>query len=331
MDVGTLIDAIVRQTAVLVGQLATAGGGRPQLAHTANQVFLDLVGSLKEQGLTSKVIADMFGLALRTYHAKIQRLSESRTIRGRSLWEALLEHIERKGPVQKADILARFTYDDPMSVRGVLKDLVDSGVVYRTGRGDHVQYRAADNVELGAGRMAEDALANLVSVAVHRLSPASRDDLGSALSLDPDRLEGALNLLLAEGRIRKADGEERFVSDGCILPLGDPMGWEAAVFDHYQAMVSALCTKLRMGTRQASRSDLVGGSTFSYRVWRGHPYYEEALGLLAEFRARGSELRQKIAEYNSAHPTVEDETVRVVSYAGQTVIGIEQLGEETHD
>ena len=105
MDVGTLIDAIVRQTTVLVAQLATAGGGRPQLAHTANKVFLDLVDSLKEQGLTSKVIADMFGLALRTYHSKIERLSESRTIRGRSLWEALLEYIESKGPVHRTDVL----------------------------------------------------------------------------------------------------------------------------------------------------------------------------------------------------------------------------------
>ena len=81
MDVGTLIDAVARQTTVLIAHLATAGGGRPQLAHTANRLFLDLVDALKEQGLTSKVIADMFGLALRTYHAKIQRLSESRTIR----------------------------------------------------------------------------------------------------------------------------------------------------------------------------------------------------------------------------------------------------------
>jgi hypothetical protein len=43
MDVGALIDAIVRQTTVLLARLATAGGNRPQLVHTANQVFLDLV------------------------------------------------------------------------------------------------------------------------------------------------------------------------------------------------------------------------------------------------------------------------------------------------
>ena len=331
MDVGALIDAIVRQTTVLLAQLATASGNRPQLAHTANQVFLDLVDGLKEQGLTSKVIADMFGLAVRTYHAKLQRLSESRTVRGRSLWEALLEYIETKGPVLRNDVLARFSYDDPLTVRGVLKDLVESGVVYQTGRGDHVQYRAADGTDCAGADVAEDTVTNLVWIAVQRLGPASREDIAGALSLDGERLERALARLLADGRIRTADNDGRLVSDGCILPLGETMGWEAAVFDHYQAMVSALCTKLRMGTRRASLSDLVGGSTFSYRIWRGHPHYKEATGFLTEFRTRGAQLRQKIADYNDGHPMPEDETARVLSYAGQTVIGLENLGEPAND
>ncbi len=74
MNVNLLIDAVVRQTTVLVAQLATAAGTRATMAYTANQVFIDLVRELKEQGLGNKVIADMFGLALRTYHAKVQRL-----------------------------------------------------------------------------------------------------------------------------------------------------------------------------------------------------------------------------------------------------------------
>ena len=137
-----LIDAIVRQTMVLIAQLATAGGGRAQLSHTANQVFLDLVAALKEQGLGNKVIADMFGMALRTYQTKLQRLSESRTDRGRSLWEALLGFLQEKGrerAVPRAVILQRFRHDDALVVSGVLRDLVDSGLLYRTGRGDLAQ------------------------------------------------------------------------------------------------------------------------------------------------------------------------------------------------
>ena len=39
MNVQLLIDSIVRQTTVLVAQLATAGGVRAPLASVANQVF----------------------------------------------------------------------------------------------------------------------------------------------------------------------------------------------------------------------------------------------------------------------------------------------------
>lgn len=110
MDSRLLIDAIVRQTTVLIAQLATSGGGRAQLAHTANQVLLDLVDALKEQGLGNKVIADMFGMALRTYQTKLQRLSESRTDRGRSLWEALFAFVQ-----EQADTAEASAYPKPSS------------------------------------------------------------------------------------------------------------------------------------------------------------------------------------------------------------------------
>jgi hypothetical protein len=90
MNAALLIHAIVRQTTVLIAALATASGQRAQLASVANLVFADLVRELREQGLGNKIIADMFGMALRTYHRKLARLSASRTVHGRSLWEAVL-------------------------------------------------------------------------------------------------------------------------------------------------------------------------------------------------------------------------------------------------
>jgi hypothetical protein len=62
MNTKLLIDAFVRQTTVLIAQVATAAGVRTPLAHVANQVFLDLTQALEEQGLGRKVVADMFGL-----------------------------------------------------------------------------------------------------------------------------------------------------------------------------------------------------------------------------------------------------------------------------
>lgn len=78
-------------------QLATSGGERTQLTNTANQLFIDLVKALREQGLGNKAIADMFGMAHRTYHAKLRRLGKSQTVRGRTSWQAVFEQMQLRG------------------------------------------------------------------------------------------------------------------------------------------------------------------------------------------------------------------------------------------
>ncbi len=72
-----LIHAIVRQTTVLIAQLATSGGWRAPLAQLADQVFQDLVTELERQGVSRKVSADMFGMGLRTYQRRVRRITES--------------------------------------------------------------------------------------------------------------------------------------------------------------------------------------------------------------------------------------------------------------
>jgi hypothetical protein len=75
MTLELLIHSIVRQTTILIARLATSGGTRAPLAQVADQVFYHLVKELEEQGVSRKVCADMFGLGLRTYQRKIQRLT----------------------------------------------------------------------------------------------------------------------------------------------------------------------------------------------------------------------------------------------------------------
>src|SRR6476646_4979865 len=112
MNTQLLIDAIVRQTTVLLAQLATSGGVRAPVAHIANEVFLALAAELDAQGVSRKVSADMFGMALRAYLRKIQRLRESRTDHGRSLWEAVLSFLQERGVVARHEVLRRFQLDD---------------------------------------------------------------------------------------------------------------------------------------------------------------------------------------------------------------------------
>jgi hypothetical protein len=71
MNTQGLIDAVVQQTMVFIAHLATAGGLRTPLVGVADQVFMELTRELQNQGVRKKVIADMFGMALRTYHRRV--------------------------------------------------------------------------------------------------------------------------------------------------------------------------------------------------------------------------------------------------------------------
>ena len=51
MNAQVLIDAIVRQTMVLIAQLSTADGVRSPLSHVADEAFMGLVRELESQGL----------------------------------------------------------------------------------------------------------------------------------------------------------------------------------------------------------------------------------------------------------------------------------------
>jgi 2-hydroxychromene-2-carboxylate isomerase len=123
MHTGILIERIVRQTTVLIAQLSTAAGIRAPLAHIADQVFVELSREIESQGVARKVVADMFGLALRTYQRKVQRLTESATQRSSTLWEAVLEYVRKNDDITRARLAQRFARDDPEQLAAVIADL----------------------------------------------------------------------------------------------------------------------------------------------------------------------------------------------------------------
>src|SRR5690606_34233615 len=149
-----------------------------------------LVKELKAQGLGHKVIADMFGLALRTYHDRVRRLSESATDRGKSLWEAVLSYLRAREVTTRAELLRRFHADDEVSVRGVLNDLVESGLVFRSGREDNTTFRAASAEELGSavGDDPRRALVDMVWVVLHQQGATSAEELANALGTSEEQV-----------------------------------------------------------------------------------------------------------------------------------------------
>ncbi|HVU03060.1 MAG TPA: hypothetical protein VHE30_14970, partial [Polyangiaceae bacterium] len=264
MNVRILIDGVVRQTTVLIAQLATAGGLRAPLAHVAGQVFLDLSKELEAQGLTKKVTADMFGMALRTYQRRTQRLAQSVTDRGRSLWEALLDYVQKEGVVTREQIFKRFRHDDEASLRGVLRDLTESGVLFASGVGASAVYRVASSEELGKLRGTEDALTaeSLVWSLVFRNGPLPLEKLATLSGLSAEALEPILAALATDHRVLSypSEGSTWYRSAELVLGLEDPVGWEAAVLDHFTVVVRTIVSKLARETR-ARLSDESGGST----------------------------------------------------------------------
>jgi predicted transcriptional regulator len=319
MSVAVVIDAIVRQTTVLIAQLATSAQMRAPVAHIANQTFLSLTRELTRQGLAQKVIADMFGLALRSYQQKVRRLSESATDRNRTLWQAVHEYLVKREVVARVDVLKRFANDDQALVRGVLNDLVDSGLVYKTGRGAATTYRSASAEEIARSTQAHRSasLEALVWVTVYREGPISAHGVTEKLGVDGTSVEAALAALCAGGQVEAIDAAETtYQSSRCVIAQGDAAGWEAALLDHYQAMVSAMCAKLDPD-RPAQR-DLVGGSTYSFDVWPEHPLAERVYGLLAQHRAELSALWDEVSAFQASAPAGAA-TDRVTFYFGQLV------------
>jgi hypothetical protein len=324
MTIELLIQAIVRQTTILIAQLATSRGARAPLAQVANQVFIDLVRELERQGVSRKVSADMFGLGLRTYRRKIQRMSESATDRGRSLWEVVLEYVRAQGLVTRLELLTRLASDDEAQIRAVLRDLCESQLLFSSGVGSSTSYRAASEEELASLKRKQGAEGadELLLALMFREAPLTAAETALKAQADVAEIEASLARLVAAGRVERVQAdptaEPRYRAPQLVIPLGAPVGWEAAVFDHFKALVTTVLARLRED-RTAALEDQIGGSTYTIDVWDGHPLANEVYGALARTRASLSELRERVVQFNPEGNLPEAHT-RVVIYVGQSLI-----------
>jgi len=315
MNARVLISAIVQQVTVLVAQLATTGGARAPLAQVAGQVFLELARELEAQGVSRKVSADMFGMALRAYQRKVKRLSEQPEENEKSLWSELLDAIEHEGSAYRSALLKRFGGEDEEVVRAVLHDLVQSGLVVDVGKGPAARYRLARDEELLARQ--ESGKQALIHAIVYRHGPLSIEALAARTGMSAIALEPVLNTLCERGGIDQR-GTLYWARDFSVL-LGDGAGWEAAVFDHIQAVVQAVIQRLA----GESPAGVVGGSTYSFDIWDGHPLQAEVEGALSRFRAEHSALRAHVEAHN-ARVGRPASYRQVVVYGGQALLQREQ-------
>jgi hypothetical protein len=330
MNERILIDAIVRQTMILIAQLSTADGVRSPLAHVADEVFIGLVRELENQGLGKKVIADMFGLALRSYQQKVQRLGESATERGVTLWGAVHSYLASVTSATRTDVLEHFKHDEQQNVRSILNDLVETGLAVRSGRGNDTRYRLATNEELkelGNSSAADlkETNAALVWVQVYHRSPIRKEDLARLLPLSATALDAAIERLAGDERIRLENRPDGVycATECCLIPLGQAAGWEAAVEDHHRAVLNALAAKIVAGRHVSAAADEIGGTTLSFDLWPGHPKEQNVRQLLATVRRQILPLWEEVEQYNRAcrpegmHP---EKAYKVTFYCGQYVV-----------
>lgn len=316
MTIPVLIDAVMRQTMVLIAQLATVGGSRAPLSHLANQVFVDLARELNAQGISRKVSADMFGMALRAYIRKLHRLNESSTERGQSLWQAVLDFIASKPIVSRAEVQLRFHRDEPAVVRGILRDLADTGLVFASGTGDGTVYRIVREEEAREAQRDGQGEDDLMAVLIYREGPLRHDELLERAGAHIPDLEQMLERLLASGRIEKmADG--RYRGTRFHIPVGSSQGWEGALLDHYHALVRTLCA--RLSANEQDVQEHTGGATYTFEVWPGHPQESVVLGTLARFRRELSALRGDVEAHNANTP-MPTGYQKVVCYVGQHTV-----------
>jgi hypothetical protein len=322
MNVSVLIDSLVRQVTVLIAQLATAGGVRAPVAHIANQVFVQLARELEAQGVSRKVSADMFGMALRAYVRKLRRLDEAVSEPGVTLWQAVLDFIRGERLVLRRRVLERFRRDDEQQLSSVLHDLTQSGLVFSSGSGEHLVYRAASEAELGelATLASNEGLEELSWVLVYREGPLTPAELAQRLARSEADLAPTLARLIGDGRVRVAESGRLEALD-FVIPLGAAAGWEAAVFDHVQAVVQTIGQRLQRarGSDSSGDAESVGGSTYSFDVWPGHPLEAEIKGQLSALRAQLGELRQRVAAHNTA-AGLPGQYQQIVTYVGQCLL-----------
>ncbi|MDX1745230.1 MAG: hypothetical protein R3324_04775 [Halobacteriales archaeon] len=289
MNAKLIIDAVVRHSMALVAQVATSSGIRAPLAHIGEQTFLVLANELEERGVSRKVAADMFAMTYRAYQLKIQRMGEREGDElDVTLWEEIFEYLRERESASKADVLSHFHHEAPAKIGSILYDMVQSELLRSEGRGETARFWTATQTDVDQilARSTPDSFAHIVWLTIFHRGPIRHGRLAGEFPGRERQLSDALDHLLEAGQIVEGeeDGETTYSSAEVYIPTGRVAGWEAALVDHFRAVVTAICTKLGEGELSNDDRDLVGGATFHFDLWDDHPMRDAS-----QYRGRSPE------------------------------------------
>jgi hypothetical protein len=99
-------------------------------------------------------------------------------------------------------------------------------------------------------------------------------------------------------------------AENFVIEVASGRGWEAAVFDHFSTVATAIAAKVRLGAG-SRHGEAIGGATYSFDLNDEHPARERVLGLLTRMRGDVDALWQEVSDWNRAHPIPDEHKTRV--------------------
>ncbi|MBT9558306.1 MAG: hypothetical protein IV100_19895 [Myxococcales bacterium] len=160
-----------------------------------------------------------------------------------------------------------------------------------------------------------------LSVLLFRDGPLTLPELATRLGESEATIQSHLDRLDGEGRLKRRDGEggPRYALDDYHIPIGTPLGFEAALWDHIRVVFRAVSKKVRMRHHRSGLDDLIGGTTFSFDVPEDDPLYSELAGYLKRTRLEMEGWLARVKALEQAPGWEGRPKRRVTIYAGQMV------------
>jgi hypothetical protein len=218
----------------------------------------------------------MFGMALRSYQAKLRRLNDPDTRGVATLWQDLYAD-RSNGNATRVELERRYRAHPPAKIAATLQDMVQSGLAYASGKGRQTLFGFTSDADRQHLNVTEEqrVLLDLGWYLVACGAAGTRDELVRELRCDHARALAVIDELVRSARLVQAG--ERLTAKR--LELGSKeAGWETSVMDHFRAVTTAIAAKVSRPV--VANGDRVGGGTRSFLVHPGHPLAHEVYALL---------------------------------------------------
>ena len=317
-----LVERLVPVVAELFVTLAAQDPLRMSFAGIAEKTVLDIVETLRTSGMSQEAVAATLDLTITGFQSKMKRLREAYREQqpGTGRRPTLLERVygfvadADAGKVTYVDVERHFKGVKRDSLGGVLHHLAQGGLLKVDGRGARRKYSAMERIE------ARDSTVFDASVVLYRAGPMTLPDLAEHLRADEETCRGFLEQFERASLLEVGggpEGETYRVIDYHI-PIDSPEGYEAALWDHINAAVHAICKKIRMSRHRAMPDDRTGGTTFSFLAPVGHPLSAEISAFLSDTRTQMESWLDRARVLQDTEPQ-NQAWERITIYTGQMV------------